>query len=240
MKKTLFISILILLFLLVGCKSSNSHLSNANSSTSESSGSSQADPLPNESIGVRNLEALNEMREMIECTDEEKLNQYLRSVEGGGAHSREDLIGFVSIIDSLPLAKLIEGDIVWLSYSHGQSQDTGENYDIVYVTMQAPSGDWVRIEYDLSVTTITDKIEAEALELSSSSVLLKPIQNEAGNVTIFSETREIHPSGTGKLIQWIANIDGIYANVIYYTKNADAVVATDLYRSLTLSRITDQ
>jgi len=245
MKNILFITVMIYSLLLVGCHPSFIHSNDIGSSpngdqSSESLQKETNDPLPSESIDVRSLAELNEMRQMISCTDDEKLNQYLLSVEGGGAHSRDDLIGFLKIIDSLPFPALIEGDIVWLSHSRGQSQDTGENYDIVYISTQAPCGDWVRIEYYLSVSNIEDKIEAESLKLTASSILLKPIQNANGDITIFSETREIHPTGTGNMIKWIASIDGIFANVIYYTENADAIVADDLYRNLTLSHITDQ
>lgn len=58
---------------------------------------------PSPAISLRSLAKLDEMREMITCTDEEELNKYLRSIEGAGARSRDDLIAFVNMIESLPI-----------------------------------------------------------------------------------------------------------------------------------------
>ena len=68
------------------------------------------------SISVDSLAELDKMREMISCTDEEVLNNYLRSLSGGGARSRDDLILFLNVLDSLPILEIIDGEIIWISY----------------------------------------------------------------------------------------------------------------------------
>jgi hypothetical protein len=183
---------------------------------------------PSSYIGVRSLAELEIMREMVNSNDADAVEQYLRSVEGGGAHSKKDLKQFLSIVDSAPYAVLIEGDITWISYSVGQSIDTGKDYKMLFITTEASNGDWVRIEYNLLEKDVATNINA-AVEATSNSLLSQPMQSSDKKVTLYTETREPHPSGTGTTIVWIAEIDGVYARIVYYTVyDEDAVTTTDV------------
>ena len=69
-----------------------------------------------ESISINSREKLKEMRQMAECEDEETLKSFLRSVNGGGAKSREDLVEFLRLIDSIPILNFVDGTVTWISH----------------------------------------------------------------------------------------------------------------------------
>lgn len=238
--KKIFIVFILIPFLLVGCQVNKHNAENfdeINSVTDNSSDGFQNEPLPNEMISIRSIGELARMREMISCTNKKELNDYLLSVEGGGAHSKDDLIKFIDLVDSIPYIALIDGDISWISYSRGQSQSTGEEYEILYVTTQSENGDWVRLEYILSVANISEEITEETANLVSQSLISQPIVSNDKKVIIHSETREKHVSGTGDLIKWIADIDGIYTNIVCYTSNAENIDTNKLLGKINLSSI---
>ena len=84
--------------------------------------SEEARPLPDESneettgepapaISLHSMDDLQKMRDMCASAEEDELEKYLCSIEGGGATSRKDLETFLEAVDSLPLLSLVEGDI---------------------------------------------------------------------------------------------------------------------------------
>ncbi len=203
----------------------------------EAPGIVDKDPLPNQEISVRSSEQLDHMREMLSCPDEEELNNYLMTVEGGGAQSKEDLVHFLALVDSIPYIEIMTGEIGWISYSNGKTQDTEKEYEILYVTRQAENGDWIRFEYMLSVKDVPGEVAKQREELSVSSLISAPMVSVDGKTTFYEETREAHVSGTGDVIRWIASIDGIYANIVYYTSDADPVDTAEVLSGAKLSHI---
>lgn len=226
MKKLILICI-IALALFTACQASPFDASNDNLS---------GEPAP--SIGVRSLAELETMREMAVSKDKTAVEQYLRSVEGGGADSQKDLKQFLSIVDSTPYVALIEGEITWISHSAGHTIDTEKAYQVLYVSTEAKNGDWVRIEYDLLTTDVAGKIDA-AVKTATDSLLSRPLQSGDKKVTLYTETREAHPSGTGDIITWIADIDGIYARIVYYVSDADSVVTADICKQIEIANISN-
>lgn len=224
MKKILIVILVGGLLVLASCQSTPpARIDN----TDINSDSQLNERLPNEAIGIRSVEELNYMRTMLSCTDQEKWSDYLRSVEGGGAHDKQDIANFINIVDSTPYVELIEGDISWISYKKGQNLQTGKPYEVLYVTVNATDGDWVRFEYMLSIADATKEVISQAAKLPTSSVALHPISNNDKRINIYSEQREKHPSGTGETIQWIATVDGIYTNIVFYSAKEDIIdVAT--------------
>ena len=114
------------------------------------------------SINLRSLAQLDEMREMISCTDEEKLNRYLMGLEGGGAKSRTDLISFVNLIESLPILEFLEGDIVLIC--HKNITTDGGN-DVVVISTQGINGNWTRVEYLVYAKDVNAEIELMEISL---------------------------------------------------------------------------
>lgn len=164
-----------------------------------------------QTISVRSLDELNKMRKMILCNDEDTLRTYFQSIEGGSVNSKDDLIKFLSLIDSLPYLELIEGKIVWISYDKGVSEDTGTPYEFAYISSEASNGEWIRFEYNLSETDVSAKLKEEK------TVLSDPIRYADGMLTLYSKSTKNLSDRKGDIIRWVADIDGVLTNIVYYT-----------------------
>lgn len=192
------------------------------------------EPPLNESIEVRSLKELAEMRDMVSCTDEEVLQAYLLSKS---VNSKDDLTDFIALVDSIPYLELIEGEITWIYNSRGQSIDTGENYEVLYIATVAENGDWTRVEYFLSVEN-SEKEFAERLDSGEvTSVLAQPVTNRDGDMTVYAETRKKHPTESGDLLTYHTDLDGIYTRIVYYTATPDAVHVAALFENAVLSSL---
>lgn len=237
--KKLVLILIALVFILIGCqKQPEDELEKETTGNDSENTTNHVDPNP--SINIHSLEELEKMREMAESKDEEALNLYLRSVNGGGAHNREDLIAFLDLIDSLPILKLIDGQIVWINYEEGERPTTGEYYHSVIISTEAANGDCTMIEYQLSIDDIPARIERrKTTEELAESILKTPLQTKDGRIKVYSEARKEHPSGIGDFITWILDLDGIYTGVIYYTKHADEVRANEVFQNVVIQSISD-
>lgn len=193
-----------------------------------------------ESISINSLEKLKEMRQMVECEDEETLKLFMRSVNGGGADSREDLVEFLQLIDSLPILNFFDGTVTWISHETGNSIDTGAYYDVIYVSTEAENGDWTRIEYLLSYDDVPTEMQKrkEKGEFADSTIK-NPIQSKDDKIKVYAEKRKKHPMGTGDLINWTLDVDGIFVWVFYYTNNADSVITEDVFDKVNIVNIAD-
>lgn len=190
-------------------------------------------PLP--SISLRSLAQLDEMREMISCSDEEKLNAYLRGIEGAGASSREDLISFVNLIDSLPILELIEGEITAISLNNIIAD---RNRDEVDISTQDANGNWTRVEYLLWVEDVNAEIEfREANGWFENSALERPIQSNDGRITVYAEVKEAHPSGIGYTVTWTVVVDGVLAYVVYRSEDIGDIHAERVFGNLVIGTL---
>lgn len=247
MKKTLVAILAVALLILVGCqqipiepfendsKGSEGGLSetwseNSAPGLSESiyEEAPQGEPL-NESISVSSVEELDYMRAMLSCTDEDEIATYLMSVDGGGAHCKEDLAVFLKMVDSIPLVDLLEDSTIsWICYSIGESAESGEQYEVLFISMKAKSGDWVRFEYMLSAEDASKEVTEQIEKLSSKNVLAQPVFGSGKRIAIYSEVREKHVSGTGEILKCVAVIDGFYANIVYYSAEENTMNAKNI------------
>ncbi len=197
---------------------------------------SQIDPpvptVPEPSITLHSIEELDEMREMIACEDAQLLQAYLRSITGGGANDRQDLIDFVALVDSTPYAWVLQGEVTGLHYQNGTVKDTGEPYEVFNVSVQAENGDWVRCRYILSIKDVAAHMDKIKQEIGSGNLLPAPLSTADGRLTLHTETREPHASGTGDLITWWGELDGIVLEIAYHVADADAVDTASLLESI--------
>ncbi len=238
MRKQWIIVTVMIVLLFVACSKEQTIVSTSNEETSTFSGTkgSQVEE-PSESISVRNLEQLNEMREMVKCEDDEKLYQYLRSIEGGGADTREDLEVFLELIDSLSIINLLDGTVTWIS-QQGGDLNTGEHCNVVYITYTASDGNWVRLEYFLSVNDISAEIERRKKEHGLIEYMLaSPVCNKDRKVKIYSELRKKHVSGEGYVTEWVANIDGIFTKIVLYSNEKEQITPEERFKDIRLSTI---
>ena len=192
---------------------------------------------PPRSIEVRSWQELLEMKEMIACEDDERVQQYLSGIDGGLVQSKDDLIAFVSLVEKNPHVDIIDGEITWISYMIGTSVDTNEPYEILYISTISDNGDWVRLEYLLSVKDVEGKIAKEASEKGTVSLITEPLCSKDGKITFHMETREKHPTDPGDVINWVANVEGIFTRVVYYTANASKVVTSNRLSEVEVSHV---
>ena len=195
------------------------------------------DPLPSQSIEISGLEKFNEMKAMIANNDEAQLEQYVQSIASSGIQSKDDLIAFVKLIDSMPQISVLDGNVTSIRFSHTVSEDTGKETNVVYVVTEAANGDWTRMEYVLSVANVARKISEEKAAIGENSLLTSAVKNSDGKLTLHIETRQLHPSGTGTLIQWVGEANGIFTRIFYYTNNSDSVKTDNLFSNIRIPDI---
>ena len=187
-----------------------------------------SDPLP--SITLQSLAELETMREMIACEDEQVLNDYLHSITGGGAYSRQDLIDFLNLVDNTPYARFIDGEITGLTYNQ-----TDKRFS---VSTEAENGESMYVSYELGMSDVEKNMEKAAGKLGRKNLLSAPLSTEDGRLTLYTETRE--PSSNGDVIRWQGVLDGIAIYIVYWVADADAVDTAALIGSLEVAdSITD-
>lgn len=247
MKKIIIVvCVLMLLVLSASCASApkitiDSLTTESNKTTEPKSGG-----VPNRSIGVRSLEQLEEMRKMAELEDEEALAMYLPSVEGGGAQSREDLINFLKLVDSLPIIEFIDGTVVWISHLTGYTMDaegkhTKNYYDYIIVSTEAKNGDVTRVSYSFLINDVSAEMEKRKTEGNFiDSTLKSPIESKNGKIKVYCETREKHVSGEGDVINWTLDVDGIYTQVVYWTNDMESIVTENVFENVVVTNISDK
>ena len=169
--------------------------------------------VPQPSITLQSLAELETMREMIACEDEQVLNDYLHSITGGGAYSRQDLIDFLHLVDNTPYVQMIDGEITSLTYNK-----TDERFS---VSVEAENGDSLNVSYELGIFDVEKSMEKAAKKLGKNNLLSAPLSTEDGRLTLYTETRE--PSDNGDVIRWQGILDGIAVYIVYWVADADAV-----------------
>ena len=176
-------------------------------------------------IRLQGLDELETMREMIACKDEQVLNEYLHNIAGGGAHSRQDLIDFVNLVESTPYVQVIDGEITDLTY-----YGTDERFS---VSAQAENGDSLMISYELGMSDVEKNMEKVARKLGKKNLLSAPLSTQDGRLTLYTETRE--PSSNGEVIRWQGVLDGVAVYIVYWVADADAVDTAALLETLKIA-----
>ena len=172
---------------------------------------------PPKSISVRSLAELNEMRDMINCTDEEVLTGYLRSVEGGGADSVADLEEFIKLYDILPKFDLM-GDITWVAKFD----------EAFFITTTDEEGNGFMVQYQY-------RKQGQPLDLTTSEgILTAPIKSADGKVTIYTETRTPLESGVGESIRYRGTLNNIPIFIKYIVRNDVSVNTAQLFSTITV------
>ncbi|MBQ2253582.1 MAG: hypothetical protein II325_00325 [Clostridia bacterium] len=200
--------------------------------------SEEARPLPDESneettgepapaISLHSMDDLQKMRDMCASAEEDELERYLCSIEGGGATSRKDLETFLEAVDSLPLLSLVEGDISWISYHNFYPELTPERNSVIYITVQKAPDEWVRTGYFIGVQDVdaelkrrTDRGDFEA------SALKEPFYSKDGRVAVYTEAANDAFSS----VTWIMTVDGILAETVYHTESPEDLRAETVFK----------
>ena len=184
---------------------------------------SPATPPP--TIYLQGLDELEIMREMVECEDEQMLMEYLHSITGGGAQSRQDLIEFLSLVDNTPYAQIIDGEMTGLTYN-----STDERFS---VSAEAKNGDSLNVSYEFSVTDVEKNMKKAAEKLGEKNLLSAPLSTQNGRLTLYTEIRE--SSSNGEVIRWQGVLDGIAVYIVFWVADADAVDTAALLVTLKIA-----
>ena len=177
-------------------------------------------------IEIKSLDKLSEMRKMSVCNDDATLAQYIQSISATGIQNKGELTAFVKLVDSLPNISILDGSVTWIRLMQGIAQDTGKEFTVLYVATEAENGDWTRVEYVLSAADVSREIFNEKISIGENSLLVSSVKNSDGDLTIHTETRNPHPSGTGTMIQWVGEVKGIFTRIYYYSTGDAANVNT--------------
>lgn len=185
-------------------------------------------------ITLSDLAQLEQLRNMSTVEDEVTLRAYLSSLEGSDADSRQALLDFLALVDSIPVVQLIDGTVCRLSHKKGPVSDTGTYENILDLSFENQKGEEVRLEYLLSEDDIAAK-EQEIQNTPGITAISQDIQIEAtgDRLRVFGEKRE--PGS----ITWYLSVNGIYAQAQYRAQNASGVDTAQIFEGLSVIRISD-
>ena len=238
MKKVLICLLTISLFLLFGCQNRNTNGgTDVEGTPSEEISGDENDlvfisPDTIWGIDVRSIGELNEVRHKLSCSDEE-FNEYF-----GSRMTKENLAYFLDLVDSIPYVPIVDGDIIWISYCHERSIDSGKYLKSLIISTEPENGEWTRLSYMFSISDEPDVDEPVTTSPPQEATLFAtPILSDDGGISVFAERRGDHPSGTGDFIEWYAHVDGIYTVIYYYVPDADQVDTSELFGQLSVCRI---
>ncbi len=238
MKRLLICLLAISLFLLFGCQNRNTNGgTDVEGTPSEEISGDENDlvfisPDTIWGIDVRSIGELNEVRHKLSCSDEE-FNEYF-----GSRMTKENLAYFLDLVDSIPYVPIVDGDIIWISYCHERSIDSGKYVKSLIISTESENGEWTRLQYRFSVSDEPDVDEPVTTPPpQDATVFTPPILSDDGEISVFAERRGDHPSGTGDFIEWYAHVDGIYTVIYYHVPDADLVDTSELFGKLSVGRI---
>ena len=241
-----FAVIIVLLCSITGCKTSKADINVAESDNETETSEATQDSFYNniaiydieEGINVRSLAEFKAMREMAKYAQDEEFEHYLPSVKCTPLTTREDVLDFVTLVETVPFVKFIEGDITWISQSIGKTESEKIVSNQLFISTKAADGKWVRVQYMLHFSNDSETIEQEInrmSKLSPESICLNIVKSNDERITVYAETREDHPSGVGDLITWFVDIDGVLARVVFYTDNATDIKTDVFFKDLKIS-----
>ncbi len=238
MKRCIIILMAILL-LLTGCQVV-SEPENMESTVSAEQETVHA--LPPKSISLYSLDELNQIREIIDSNDDSKMQDL---VQQHSIVSYGDIEYFLAVVESIPVLKLFDGEIVYIGYQWPVLEGNGnneslstdrQNLGIAYITIQAKDGSWFRVNYWLKNKNIPIEKIMESSDRSV-SLLKTPIQGINDRCIVYHETRTPHSTDNGETITWLAVVDGIPVMIKYYSENAKDMKAEMAIKNATIGYI---
>ena len=198
--------------------------------------------LPPKSISLYNLEELNQIKAIVKTENKSDIQETACQY---GLESGDDIEDFLEIINTMPILKLFDGEIVHIGYQWPitENDNEGENLTtsrkdlgIASITIKAKDGSWFRVNYWLNNRNMSRE---EILESSDRSIsLLKtPIQALNDRCYVYHETRVPHSTDNGEVIIWLAVVDGIPVRIRYYTETANTIKAETVFQNAAIGDI---
>lgn len=194
-------------------------------------------PQSQASISLRNMAALAEMREVIASEDEELLKEYLSSIEGSGITGKQDLLDFVALVDKIPYAWLIEGEVTLIEYLRSTNEGTGQADELLCVTVQATNGEWIEYEYHLSEQDELQFLIQAEHEIGDRNTLPVSVQSADARMELYLETREPHTSGKGETLTWWGVVDSEAVKITCYLTDTQNLLTWELIGAVSVSSL---
>ncbi len=237
MKRCIIILIAILL-LLTGCQM----VSEPKKESTVSAELETVHGLPPKSISLYSLDELNQIRGTIDSNDDSKMLDLLQQ---HSMVSYGDIEYFLKVVESIPVLKLFDGEIIYIGYQWPLPEGNGDNESlstdrqnlgIAYITIQSKDGSWFRVNYWLKNRNMPIE-EIMASSDRSISLLKTPIQGINGRCIVYHETRTPHSTDKGEIITWLAVVDDIPVMIKYYSENAEDIKAELVIKNATIGYI---
>ncbi len=191
------------------------------------------EPMTEIDISVRSLKEFEAMRDSLTLSEED-FEAYLAGVQNGTLLTREDVRSFVELVSVLYVPEMDNAEITWINHSTGVSKDTGEEFDVAYVTTEASDGEWIRFEYMLSEKDVNAVIDKAVSDPSFTGVILDtPTTNSDNSARIYAFSSEKHVSGTGDMMILYLECSGMFARAYYKTNDTASMDLQVLTESLT-------
>ncbi|MBR5880227.1 MAG: hypothetical protein IKZ16_00950 [Clostridia bacterium] len=187
--------------------------------------------MPELSIEVRSMQEFEKMREMIDCEDEQALEEYLQGLGGYAVDSRQDLIDFVALAESMPCAWIIDGEVTYMSHTIHTPSTAG----VFSASIRAENGDEVSCYMHLDTTDPGASLAAVKAQMGKENLLDSPLSTPDGRLTLHFEIRQ--PSGRADRITWWGELDGMVVEIRYCVSNADTVDTRQLLANLVVSEL---
>ncbi len=242
MKKIKILLSLFLIIFIIGCEpadketeTSHSTENNAASeSISESISESEAEnqPVYLKEVMVYGLSEYKALQEMVENNDEEKLEKFYKE-KCRLVETREDLIKFLDMLESISVLKLSNYEIGLIRYVwYG---DAGHS---VYIKAKAPNGDRFDIAYRIHFKDIE---EIANLWLKNDDkvdwISVEDIQSEDGRIKAYLEANKHYEEANLTLDIVALSVDGVFATIHYNTNKYKDGKKTDIISDLEITSI---
>ena len=190
------------------------------------------DPGPPEMFRLNSLDDLNKLSAAFETGDAEVIQSCMKSLD---VYSVENAREFLKAFESLPVISILDGTVTYLGSKWGfvVSRDLFGKYydersDWFYITTTAEDGSWVSIDYCLGGDEV---IERSLRSAKRFKLFSKPFTTENGRITVYSEKRKAHPTQDGDVIKWVVTIDGMYAEITYFSQNIDSIKTETIFNN---------
>ena len=222
--KKICLAIIVIILILSGCQAIFSHYH----------------PEPPEQIILRSVDELEELELALESDNADKIANCLSTL---GISSEKEAQKFLDTLKTLPVANLMNGTITLIMSERssiierdakGNLYDTGRISEWFHITTTATDGSWVRVSYWISDNVNEEEIRKN-LNISNNTLSSKPFVTEDKRITVFSEVRQTHPTGNGKVITWVSKIDEMYAEINYFSENTDGISTENMFSNARIS-----
>lgn len=196
------------------------------------------DPGPPEVFRLSNVDDLYKLSAAFETKDAEVIHNCMETM-GMYPQEEEKVRAFLTAFESIPVVELLDGTVtsLYCQWSAVVSKDLfGKYYDDesnwFAITTKAEDGSWVSVDYCLGGDEVIERSLRSAKRFKFFS---KPFTTENGRIIVYSEKRQAHPTQDGDMIKWVVTIDGVCAEITYFSQNIDSIKTEEVFNNARIS-----